>query len=147
MKLSILFGLSGIALLASGCTGRLGATGPGAGGPGGGGSGNGTGGAVDPGTPPPPPFEAATAASAARKVKNLLTGMTPTDDEIATVTSNGAAGLQTLIGTWTSDATLRPLFQDKMIGFFRNAFQQTGFNPAEDFKPQLLTNGGFDFAN
>ena len=33
-----------------------------------------------------------------------------------------------------------------MIGFFRNSFQQTGFNPAEDFKPQLLTNGGFDFA-
>ena len=27
------------------------------------------------------------------------------------------------------------------------AVQQTGFNPAEDFKPQLLTNGGFDFAN
>ncbi len=34
-----------------------------------------------------------------------------------------------------------------MIVFFRNSFQQTGFNPAEDFKPQLLTNGGFDFAN
>ncbi|HET6149005.1 MAG TPA: hypothetical protein VFH68_15815 [Polyangia bacterium] len=143
MKLSILFGLSGIALLASGCTGRLGATGPG----GGGGSGTGNGGAMDPGTPPPPPFEAATAASAVRKVKNLLTGMTPTDDEIAAVTSDGAAGLQTLIDGWTSDATLRGNFQDKMIFLFRNAFQQVGFNPAEDFKLQLLTNGGFDFAS
>ena len=32
-----------------------------------------------------------------------------------------------------------------MVGFFRNAFQQTGFTPTEDFKLQLLTNGGFDF--
>ena len=33
----------------------------------------------------------------------------------------------------------------KMIGFFRNMFQQTGFTPTEDFKIQLLQNGGFDF--
>ena len=32
-----------------------------------------------------------------------------------------------------------------MIVFFRNAFQQTGFTPTEDFKMQLLENGGFDF--
>ena len=32
-----------------------------------------------------------------------------------------------------------------MVGFFRNMFQQTGFIPTEDFKLQLLTNGGFDF--
>ena len=32
-----------------------------------------------------------------------------------------------------------------MVGFFRNVFQQTGFTPTEDFKLQLLTNGGFDF--
>ena len=32
-----------------------------------------------------------------------------------------------------------------MVGFFRNAFQQTGFTPTEDFKIQLLQNGGFDF--
>jgi len=31
------------------------------------------------------------------------------------------------------------------VGFFRNSFQQTGFTPNEDFKPQLLENGGFDF--
>jgi hypothetical protein len=34
-----------------------------------------------------------------------------------------------------------------MIGFFRNMFQQTGFTPTEDFKIQLLQNGGFDFGN
>ena len=38
------------------------------------------------------------------------------------------------------------MYRDRMLAFFRNTFQQTGFNPAEDFKPQLLTNGGFDFA-
>ena len=32
-----------------------------------------------------------------------------------------------------------------MVGFFRNMFQQTGFIPTEDFKMQLLQNGGFDF--
>jgi hypothetical protein len=148
MKRLILLALSGMALLVQSCTGHV-ATGT-TGGPGGngpGGAGSGAGGMTDPGTPPPPPFEAATAASSVRKVKNLLTGMTPTDQEIAAVTSDGAQGLQTLIDTWTSDATLRGNFQEKMIFLFRNAFQQVGFNPAEDFKPQLLTNGGFDFAN
>ena len=49
----------------------------------------------DPGstTPPPPPFEPATAASSVRKVKNLLTGMTPTDDEVALVDRAGRAGV------------------------------------------------------
>ena len=32
-----------------------------------------------------------------------------------------------------------------MIPFFRNLFQQVGFTPTDDFKPQLLENGGFDF--
>ena len=32
-----------------------------------------------------------------------------------------------------------------MVPFFRNLFQQVGFTPTEDFKPQLLENGGFDF--
>ena len=51
-----------------------------------------------------------------------------------------------MIDGWTADATLQPMYRDRMLAFFRNTFQQTGFNPAEDFKPQLLTNGGFDFA-
>ena len=32
-----------------------------------------------------------------------------------------------------------------MVGFFRNAFQQTGFTPTEDFKIAAAANGGFDF--
>ena len=32
-----------------------------------------------------------------------------------------------------------------MLPFFRNLFQQVGFTPTQDFKPQLLENGGFDF--
>ena len=153
MKLPILLGLSGMALVAASCTGKVGQVGGGGLSPGGGGvgagSGNGVGGGGgdDTGTPPPPPFEPAAAASSVRKVKNLLTGLTPTDDEIAAVTANGAAGLQTLIDTWTTDTATLAQYREKMLFFFRNSFQQTGFNPAEDFKPQLLTNGGFDFAN
>lgn len=110
------------------------------------GAGNGAAG-LDTGGPstPTPPFEAAAASTAVRKVKNLVLGLAPTDEEVATVTSAGAAGLQQLITRWMSDATLQPLFREKMIAFFRNAFQQTGFVPTEDFKHQLLENGGFDF--
>jgi len=41
--------------------------------------------------------------------------------------------------------TMGAQVEAKMLGFFRNAFQQTGFIPTEDFKIQLLQNGGFDF--
>ncbi|MFZ5890937.1 MAG: hypothetical protein ACOY0T_07795 [Myxococcota bacterium] len=94
---------------------------------------------------PTPPFEATTAATAVRKVKNLMVGLAPTSDEIASVTSSGAAGLSQLISKWMSDPSFQPFFRDKMVAFFRNAFQQTGFVPTEDFKHQLLENGGFDF--
>lgn len=113
----------------------------------GGAAGSGTGGTVDPGgvTVPGTPFQPATAFNAVRKVKNLLTGLAPTDAEVATVTMSGAAGLQTLISGWMTAQDTQPLFQEKMMFFFRNTFQQTGFIATEDFKPQLLTNGGFDF--
>jgi hypothetical protein len=91
------------------------------------------------------PFEPIAAAAATRKVKNLITGLAPTDAEIATVTSSGQQGLQTLINGWMSDMTTGPMFKDKMVTFFRNLFQQTGFQATEDFKIQLLQNGGFDF--
>ena len=78
-------------------------------------------------------------------MKNLLVGLAPTDADVATVTATGAAGLQTLINSWMTDSQLGPLFQGKMVTFFRNFFQQTGFSPTDDFKPQLLQNGGFDF--
>jgi len=80
-----------------------------------------------------------------RKVKNLLVGLPPTDMDVATVEAMGAAGLQSLIISWTTDASTQGFFRDKMIFLFRNAFQQTGFTPMDDFKPQLLENGGFDF--
>jgi hypothetical protein len=97
------------------------------------------------GTGTTPPFEPVAAAVAARKVKNLLVGLAPTDADVMTATTNGAAGLQTLINTWMTDSQYSPFFQGKMVTFFRNFFQQKGFAPLDDFKPQLLQNGGFDF--
>jgi hypothetical protein len=148
MKLSIFLGLAGIAGLATGCNGTIvsGVSNPGGNGmPGSGGSPGQD--PLNPGgvTVKPDPFQAVTAQSSVRKVKNLLTGLPPTDADVATVTMNGAAGLQTLISTWMTQPEFQPNFREKMLFFFRNAFQQTGFNPAEDFKPQLLTNAGFDF--
>src|SRR6478609_4678611 len=105
------------------------------------------GGNVTPGdvTVPPTPIPADLAYVAVRKVKNLLTGMPPSDEDVALVTANGAAGLQMLVSTWQTTDPYKDLFEGKMIGFLRNAFQQTGFTPTEDFKIQLLQNGGFDF--
>jgi hypothetical protein len=137
-------------------TGAGGGAHPGAGGHGGatsnpGAGGNavnpGAGGTVDTGAGggTPPPFQPAGSYASVRKVKNLLVGLAPTDADVQTVTTSGVAGLQSLISTWTTDAQYLPSFQDKMVGFFRNLFQQVGFSPTDDFKPQLLENGGFDF--
>jgi len=124
-----------------GTGGNMGTGGSGTGGTGGATGLGGFGGAGASGAP----FEPITAAAATRKVKNLLTGLAATDAEIATVTSSGQMGLQNLINSWMSDQATSPLFQDKMVTFFRNFFQQTGFQATEDFKIQLLQNGGFDF--
>jgi hypothetical protein len=124
-----------------GSSGAAGATGTGGSGAGGATGLGGLGGAGASGAP----FEPVAAAAAVRKVKNLLVGLAPTDAEIASVTSSGQMGLQTLINGWISDQTTGPMFQAKMIAFFRNYFQQTGFQATEDFKIQLLQNGGFDF--
>jgi hypothetical protein len=107
----------------------------------------GDGGGIGPGgvTVAPTAWDAKTAADSVRKVKNLLIGLAPTDADVALVVSQGPAGLQQLITTWMTDATSQPFFQAKMIFFFRNVFQQTGFTPTVDFQPQLLQNGGFDF--
>jgi len=91
------------------------------------------------------PFQPLAAAAAVRKVKNLITGLPPTDAEITAVTANGQMALQTLINGWMSDAATAAMFKSKMVTFFRNYFQQTGFQATEDFKIQLLQNGGFDF--
>jgi hypothetical protein len=145
MKRTIFLGLAGIVASAAGCTGVVSKNDngtPATGGGGGGGSNSDPGGV----TAPAKPFEPATAQSSVRKVKNLLTGLAPSDQDVATVTAMGAAGLQGLINTWMTQPDLKNQFRDKMLFLFRNTFQQTGFTATEDFKPQLLTNGGFDFA-
>ena len=78
-------------------------------------------------------------------MKNLLTGLAVTDEDVTKVTERGAAGLQELISTWLTTDPYQGAVGGKLVIFFRNMFQQTGFLPTEDFKLQLLTNGGFDF--
>lgn len=94
------------------------------------------------------PFEATDVRAQLRKVKGLLTGLAPTEAEIQTVLAapDSAEALRGLIDTWISPdhPEFYKFFQDKFLVFFTNAFQQTGFTPTEDFKPQLLENGGFD---
>ena len=93
----------------------------------------------------PTTFTPALAAPTCRKIKDLLVGMPCSDDEVNTVQTMGPAGLQELIIGWTTGAAYQPKFEGKMVSFFRNMFQQVGFTPTENFKPQLLENGGFDF--
>jgi hypothetical protein len=130
--------LAAAALLAGACKGNiaggsagstLGAAGSGdPGAPGAAGSGAGAAAGVgaggDPGaggasTGPLYPFEATSPSSYTAKVKDLLTGLPPTSDELAAVTSDGKA-LRGLIDGWMAT----PEFQTKMLAFFRNAFQQ-----------------------
>ncbi len=121
--------------------------GPGTGASGGDGSTNGSGDASNAGAidVAPMPWDDKTAAEALRKVKNLLIGTAPTDGDTQLVKSQGPAALEQLIVTWMSDAATLPYFKNKMIFFFRNLFQQTGFTPTVDFQNQLLANSGFDF--
>ena len=79
----------------------------------------------------PTTFTPALAAPTCRKIKDLLVGLPCSDDEVNTVQAMGPAGLQQLIISWTTGSTYQPMFQDKMISFFRNAFQQTGFTPTK----------------
>lgn len=63
--------------------------------------------------------EALTPAAYVVKVKNLLTGLPATDQEVQAVTADPHA-LPALIDQWTA----RPEHREKMLDFFRNAFQQ-----------------------
>jgi len=54
------------------------------------------------------------------KVKNVLLGLAPTDDEVKQVQADPTQ-LKTLIGAWMQ----RPEYQQKMMRFFDLAFQQT----------------------
>ena len=104
---------------------------------------------LNPGGDPVKPFQSVSVFAAVRKVKNLLTGLPATDAEIQAVQSakDPTSAIGTLIDGWTSadQPQTYAAFHDKLVGFFRNSFQQTGFTPNEDFKLQLLENGGFDF--
>ena len=86
-----------------------------------------------PWTEPLPP------SSALRKIKSTLTGLGPSDAELAAVTADPTA-LRGLIDTWMAS----PEFQDKMVLFFQNAFQQSSL-AVLDFEFQLRKRpGAFD---
>ncbi|XYI01047.1 hypothetical protein ACMHYB_15365 [Sorangium sp. So ce1128] len=68
--------------------------------------------------PPPASFAAPSAYTA--KVKNLLTGEAPTNEEVEAVTRDPSA-LRGLIDGWMG----QPEYRGKMIEFFKQAFQQT----------------------
>jgi hypothetical protein len=69
---------------------------------------------------PPPPFETVSPAASAAKVKDILTGLPLAGDELAAVSDNRAA-LRALIDTWMA----LPQFKEKMLEFWKSAFQQT----------------------
>ncbi len=70
--------------------------------------------------PPPPPFQADLPFTYVAKVKNLLLGLPPTDDEVQQVVADPGA-LPGLIDGWM----MRPEYTEKMMRFFQLAFQQT----------------------
>lgn len=67
----------------------------------------------------PPPTEVLLPSAYVSKVKNLLTGLPPTEDEVQAVSKDPAA-LRALIDKWST----APEHREKMLDFFRNAFQQ-----------------------
>jgi hypothetical protein len=156
---------TGSGMMGSGAT-SSGGSGNGTGATGSGGSGNamstggtGTGGSSDMGTggtttggtsgmQPVGPMEPVGLRAQLRKVKAVLTGLAPTEDEVQSVVTaaDPDAALKTLIDTWTDPNSTQfyPFFKDKFITFFTNTFEQIGFAPTEDFKGQLLQYGGFD---
>jgi hypothetical protein len=86
-----------------------------------------------------PGFTTALATPAVlRKIKNVLTGLAPTDAELAADTDQEA--LESLIDGWAAT----PEFNAKMILFFQNAFQQSSISLL-DYEFQLRKRpGGFD---
>src|SRR5580692_4031033 len=86
-----------------------------------------------------PGFTTALATPAVlRKIKNVLTGLAPTDAELAADTDQAA--LESLIDGWAAT----PEFNAKMILFFQNAFQQSSISLL-DYEFQLRKRpGGFD---
>jgi hypothetical protein len=85
-------------------------------------------------TPAPPPFQADLPYTYVAKVKNLLLGLAPTDDEIQQVVADPAA-LRALIDGWMQQPAYVDRYVDKMKRFFELAFQQTQVT-AVDFADQ-----------
>ena len=83
------------------------------------------------------PFEPVTADVYVPKVKNLLTGLAPTDAEVQAVKKDPNA-LKGLIDAWMT----LPSFKVRMTDFFRNAFQQNQVD-----LNQLFTNVGINMPN
>jgi hypothetical protein len=81
--------------------------------------------------------------AALRKVKNVLTGLAPTDAELAAVnadTGGKGAALATLIDGWVAT----PEFEGKMMSYFGNTFQQSSI-ALLDYEFQLRKRpGAFD---
>ncbi len=87
--------------------------------------------APPPANEPPTPFEPLPAHAAVQKVKQLLTGLPATDDELAAVLRDPAA-LRGHVDRWmATDA-----FRAKTIDFFKQAFQQTQ-TTLDDYVDQL----------
>jgi hypothetical protein len=79
---------------------------------------------------PAPPFQADLPFTYVAKVKNLLVGLPPTDDEVQRVVADASA-LPALIDGWMQ----RPEYREKMKRFFELAFQQSQVT-AIDFADQ-----------
>ena len=78
------------------------------------------------------PFAAASPASYVAKVKNILVGLPPTDDEVKSVTADPTT-FKTLVQGWM----MLPGYATKMKRFFELAFQQTQVS-AVDFSDQAF---------
>jgi len=77
------------------------------------------------------PFQADPPSVYVAKVKNILVGLEPTDDEVKAV-ENDPTQLGTLVDGWM----MMPQYQRKMLRFFELAFQQTQIT-GQDFTDQL----------
>jgi hypothetical protein len=77
-------------------------------------------------------YQPVTVSSYVAKVKNLLTGLPPTDAEVQQVAADPSA-LEGLIAGWITSGPTAAGYQAKMLQFFANAFQQTLPDPQDGF--------------
>jgi len=128
---SLLLGLYALGLGSMACSSAANAPGANGGG-GGGGSTPNDGGGSPADAVEAAPFAAAPPASYVAKVKNVLVGLPPTDDEVKAVTADPSS-FKTLVAAWMK----LPGYQTKMKRFFELAFQQTQVT-AVDFSDQTF---------